>query len=127
MNIKQYSILIADDDQSNRRTIKELLSKAGFTIFEAENGRQAVEIISEKKVHISILDVEMPKLSGIEVIKTLKSLNAAVPSVLITGGICDHIMKNAFNVGAFTLLHKPLNAEALKIIIDKIITKYYES
>ena len=82
--IQPHGILIADDDPDFVKSIKELLTNSGYSVFVATNGREAVERILSNGIDVLILDLRMPVLNGLETYLELKKTGRAVPTIIIT-------------------------------------------
>ena len=61
-----YSILVTDDDPAMRETFREILEPVGFRTFLAESGEEAIDIVNRHDVHVALMDMHLPKLSGLE-------------------------------------------------------------
>ena len=81
-----FSILVVDDEDSVRELVKEMLSRDGYTIYEASNGQEAVDSFNEHPVDLILTDLVMPEKSGIDLIMQLKNENSQVKVVAISGG-----------------------------------------
>ncbi len=101
-------ILIIDDDAEFRRNVKDYFEDSGFTMIEAENGEKGLEIFRSEKPEVVINDLQLPGLSGLEVLKTITKEAVELPIVVISeaGGLDDVIQ--ALRVGAWDYLTKPI-------------------
>ena len=116
-------ILIADDERSIRVVLKKFLTSRGHEVLEAENGREALEILKKEPVDLVFLDLKMPKLSGLEVLKKVKD----IPVVVLTAyGTMDYTVK-AIELGAADYITKPFSFEEISEILKKLLTKREES
>lgn len=108
-------VLIADDSEPNREILSEFLQLEGYTVFCAENGEQALARLRSGEVDLGLLDVMMPRLSGFEVCKTLKSSpeTRLVPVVLVTGLAQSQDRVRGIECGADDFLSKPVVREEL--------------
>ena len=75
-----YTILVAEDDPQNRKLFRDILALRDYTVLEAENGREAVELARKHAPDLLLLDIQMPVLDGFEVVKILKQ-DAATASI----------------------------------------------
>jgi len=118
--IKMKKILIADDTLLVRKVLKDALSKSGYEVLEAENGRIAYDLAVEEKPDLVILDVMMPEFSGIETTKNIRSDQRInhIPIIISTGA---RNMLAEFNKSPDTaiqgFLEKPYKSE---MILHKI-------
>jgi two-component system response regulator AtoC len=113
------TILIVDDENLIRWSLKQELSKLGFTIFEAENLKQASLVIQEKEPDIMILDQVLPDGTGIDLLSNIKLQNSFMPVIMLTAIDRSQTAVQAMKLGAFDYVTKPVNFEELKVVIDK--------
>ena len=66
MTLERPSILITDDDPVARETLREIFEPVGFRTFLAESGEEAIDIVKEQDVHLALMDLHLPKISGLE-------------------------------------------------------------
>jgi len=116
-----YRILIADDSNDSRRALAALLDAAGFVVEQAEDGSDALNRLMEMRYALSLLDMHMPSLTGIEVITQIRSRGRRIPSILMTGHPSRAIEAAALEAGALALLRKPIPAEVLRITVQRIV------
>ena len=113
---KSGTILIADDHEASRVGLEGLLSLEGFHVVTADDGEKALVEFQRVQPDLLLLDVNMPKLSGIEVCRRLKSnpQTFLVPIVLITALTAIEDRVNGIEAGADDFLTKPLDFAVLK-------------
>lgn len=121
-----FNILIVDDSMSMRAVIKKIISLSGFKVdecFEAQNGKDALEILSKNWVDVILSDINMPEMNGIEMLKALKSdeLYKQIPVVFITTEGSKERMEEAIQAGASGFLKKPFLPEELRALLYQII------
>lgn len=104
-------VMIADDDAGMRSVMKKIVAKVdGFALVgEAENGEDALRLVEELKPNVVFLDVEMPKLTGIECAHAIQDMNPGI--IIIFATAHDAYMGDAFEVYAFDYLVKPFKVE----------------
>jgi DNA-binding response OmpR family regulator len=102
-------VLLVDDEQEFTSALSERLEIRGHAVRVADSGEEALEIAETEPPEVVVLDLKMPGLSGIEVLKRLKSMLPQVPVLLLTGyGSTEEGIKG-MQLGAFDYLLKPLN------------------
>ena len=113
-------ILIVDDEQMNIDAITLMLSNTNININSANNGLQALDKIKQNNYDVIISDVRMPKMSGLELLKSAKEISPKTEFIVITAysKISDAV--NAVKSGAFDYLEKPFSKEALEITLEKV-------
>jgi DNA-binding NtrC family response regulator len=119
--MKDYSILITDDEQSQRDILYGYLKKKGFTVFAAASGSEAVKIVNENSVDIILSDYKMPEMTGLELLPRVKKINPEINFVIITAYGTVETAVDAMKQGAFDYISKPVNLDELDLLIEKII------
>lgn len=111
-------VLIADDDPIIRLDLRQMLENLGYEVVgEAGDGREAVEIATELRPDLCILDVKMPVKDGIEAVKSLTQGNIA-PSILLTAYNDKELVERAKEAGVFAYLVKPFKPSDLPPAIE---------
>ena len=117
----KHTILVVDDEDALRQTICAELTDAGLNVDSANDGDKAIEIIKQKKFELVLLDVRMPTLNGIEVLKFI-SQNYPTTKVIMLTALDD--VKTALaakQYGAYNFVAKPYDLEDLLIIIHEAL------
>lgn len=104
-------ILVAEDDSQIRYSVCIMLRKAGCRITEADNGRAALSLILDAvkndNLDLLILDIEMPHMSGTELMNELKRRGISIPTVAVSGSIEKQLTAELLHLGCAGILHKP--------------------
>jgi CheY-like chemotaxis protein len=111
------SILITDDDAGFRETLREVIAPQGFRTLLAGDGQEALEIVHRQDVHLLLLDMHMPRLTGLETIERVKRFNAELPCILLSARADEQLIEQALRVQAFAVLPKPVSRQR---IIDSV-------
>ena len=115
-------ILIADDDPSILLLLKHILLAEGYSVLEASNGKEALELCSTNDVDLAILDFVMPDISGVEACKILNNQSTIAPPVLIITSLDDDVsIDKAFQSGATDYITKPINWSVFKNRVKRIV------
>jgi YesN/AraC family two-component response regulator len=119
--MKVMKIVIADDSSLLRERIISLLngSSKNLVIYEAENGKDALNIIRQKKPDLAILDIRMPEMSGIEVLKKIRELKIKTRICILTNYPYPQYRKKCFEEGADYFLDKNIDFLQIYEIISK--------
>ncbi|MBE6068105.1 MAG: EAL domain-containing protein [Clostridium lundense] len=126
---RNFSILVADDSKFMRYTMRNLLEEEGYTVIEAENGKQALELFLEQKPDIILMDYLMPDLNGINACAQLQGLpgGSSTPVIIITSIEDENSINLAFEAGATDYISKPINWAVLRKRISRLLyTRYTE-
>ncbi len=112
-------ILIVDDEKYMRIILSKVLRASGYKVLLAEDGYQALNLFSEFRPRVVLLDYKLPDIDGIEVLKRIKEINSNVAVIMLTahGNIQNAV--SAMKNGAFDYLAKPYNNDELIIIVQK--------
>lgn len=102
------TVLIADDEKDIRSALRIYLKPEGYTLLEAENGKQVLETVQKEKVDLVLLDIMMPVMDGIEAISRLREFSN-VPVILLTAKSEDTDKVMGLNIGADDYITKPFN------------------
>lgn len=119
--MKNYSILIIDDEKSQRDILSGFLSKKGYKVYTAESGTQGLKLVKEKIIDIILSDFKMPEMTGIEILEEVSLINPNIGFVIITAyGTVENAVK-AMRLGAIDYISKPVNLDELEILLNRII------
>jgi DNA-binding response OmpR family regulator len=120
-------VLIVDDEPNVRLVFRTALDAVGYTVTEAEDGPSALEWLAGSKADLVLLDLQMPGLGGMEVLRRLRDSGNDVPVVIVTahGSIPDAVQ--AMKLGAIDFLTKPLNPEPLRHVVASVISRHAEA
>ena len=115
------TVLIIDDEENIRKYLGQSLSKEGFAVEAAKYGKEGIHLLLQKHVDVVLLDLNLPDINGLEVLKELKRMD--IPSVVIIitayGDIGSAV--EAIKLGAYDYLTKPFEAGDIKIVINKAL------
>lgn len=118
MNAK---VLIVDDSGLARRMTKTLLEEIGCSVEEASEGSQALERFVLHQYDVVLLDVVMPGMNGLEVLKKLKELKPNAPVIMATSDIQRATREEAKAYGAAALINKPLRKDELESVLATVL------
>ena len=117
----QASVLIVDDEPLVRQTLSEWMRRKNFRVFEAEDGRQAMERIRTDEPDIVISDVVMPGMDGIQLLKEAKAGKADIPFLMISGFPSRSTALDIMKHGASDYLAKPFTPEELTRRVNRTL------
>jgi two-component system, NtrC family, response regulator AtoC len=112
-----YRILVADDHELIRETLKESLVDEGYRVTLAKNGKECLETVSSVEVDLILLDMKLPDMSGIDVLRRLREANPDIVVIMMTAYGDLESTKKALNLGAFDFIHKPVKTRTIMSII----------
>lgn len=123
MNISDVNILVVDDEAQIRKVIRLLLEKKGYTVTEAGDGEAAVRIASQGNVDLIIMDVMMPKMSGVEATAEIRK-SSVTPILFLTAKSLDGDKQAAYSSGGDDYLVKPFSAVELTMKVESLLRRY---
>ncbi len=126
MMLNSPSLLITDDDQAFRETLQEVLRPQGFRTVLAGDGEEALAIIQAEDVHVALLDMHMPKLTGLETLRRLKQFKSILPCILLSARLDEAIVQQAQQAQAFSVLAKPVTRRLLTATIRQALRHVYD-
>jgi len=118
--------LVVDDEKGVSEQLKEFLEKRGYKAFAATSGEKALELTKKEKPHIVILDIRMPGLSGIEVLREVKKLNHKTRVIMLTGYEDERTRSISQELGASAYMTKPYNFDEILKTARRLINEIYD-
>jgi DNA-binding NtrC family response regulator len=120
-----FKVLVVDDDADLRLSVSSALAEGHYRVDQAQDGEEAVNKVRSTQYDLVLLDVNMPKMSGIEALKEIKSHDPSIIVIVLTAfsNIRDAVA--ATKEGAYNYLEKPIKAENLVYLIDKALKAHH--
>ena len=118
-------ILIVEDEDMIREGISDYLTDCGYETIQAADGLDALEQFSNHQVALILLDIQMPKLNGLEVLSEIRK-SSQVPVLMLTAFQDEEYKMSAFAALADGYLEKPFSLSLLKVRVDAIFKRYYD-
>ena len=119
-------ILIVEDEDMIREGISDYLTDCGYETIEAGDGEEALEQFFNHQVDLVLLDIQMPKLNGLEVLSEIRK-SSQVPVLMLTAFQDEEYKMSAFAALADGYLEKPFSLSLLKVRVDAIFKRYYDT
>src|SRR4030042_146819 len=121
-------ILIVEDNPQNMRLIEMALSAESYTLLEATNGEEALEVAKKERPDLIIMDIQLPKMSGLEVTRKLREISefSRTPIIAITAYAMKGDKEKALDAGCNAYLSKPISARDLPNLIAKMLLQRQE-
>ncbi len=123
MKTYKTKILIADDDKNLRTMLVNELSTEELDVAGTESGKKALELLEKEEFDILLLDLDMPGMSGLEVLQKIKVLEISIEVIILTGHGTVQTAVEAMKLGAYDFLTKPFKIDELRAIIEKALEK----
>lgn len=125
MFVDSPSLLITDDDADFRSTLRDVFEPRGFRTILAGDGEEALEIVEREPVHLILLDMHMPRLTGLEAIRRVKQFHPVLPCILISAKLDEEITRAAMDADAYRVLSKPIGLRALTDVVTQALADVY--
>jgi two-component system, response regulator PdtaR len=122
---KPFSILITDDDSGSREALRDIVEPEGYRTLLASSGEEAIDIVRQERVHLALLDVHMPRLTGLETIQLVHQINEILPCILVTANATEDLLRQAFTVQAYSVIPKPVSKNVLLYTVVRALMKAY--
>ncbi len=114
------NIVIIDDSDMSRLSIRDILSKEGFSVVaDFKNPQEGIIFINSRKIDLVICDVVMPEMNGIEVTQELKSKSKGITVIMMSSLNEEHIIVDSISAGAVDFILKPFKKDHLLEIVNK--------
>ena len=117
--MKNGKILVADDNEINRETLKEILMEEGYDIKTVHDGREGIEAFLEDKYDLVITDLRMPNVDGLEFLKYIKDANRDNLVIMVTGHGTINSAVSSMKLGAFDFITKPVKDDLVKLSVNR--------
>ncbi len=118
------SLLITDDDRDFRETLRGVFEPR-FRTLVAGDGEEALDIVRREEVHLLLLDMHMPKLTGLETLKRVKLFKSRLPCILLSGALDDVLIRQAELAEAFSVLPKPISRQQITSTVEAALRRIY--
>ncbi len=119
----EEKILVVDDEQSMREFLDIMLKKEGYKVSLASNGEEVLKLIEKDIFDLVLLDIRMPKMDGIAVLKKIKATSPETVVIMITAYASADTAIKAMKEGAYDYITKPFKVEEIKLIIKNALEK----
>ena len=110
---ESLQVLLVDDDDSLSYSFKSILEAEGFQVTLAQTSKEALQILSEKKFDLYLIDILLPDINGDELVKIIRSSDNQTPIILITGYASFQDSINVLDLGIYEILLKPIGPKEL--------------
>lgn len=122
-----YSILIVEDNPTNRKVLQKILERAGHQCVMASDGESALDIIATQHFDAMVIDMNMPRLSGTEVVRFCRMMGGTVgktPIIVFSASVTQEARDESFAAGADAFIAKPIEVQKFLQTLDQLVTTY---
>lgn len=118
-----FNILVVEDSPNVRNLLYEILSRAGYNCYLAENGEDALLLMDSQQIDLAIVDIMMPKMDGYEFTRTLRAGKCNMPVLMLTAKISHEDKRKGFEAGTDDFLSKPFDKEELLWRVEALLRR----
>ena len=116
-------VLLIDDDESIRLMLSLVLAKDDYEVLPAEDGKKGIRLLSENRFDAVITDLDMPHVTGYDVIQTVRNQGQFIPIIVITGNYSRESEDKALGFGANECLKKPFDIDSIRSALSKAVSR----
>jgi CheY-like chemotaxis protein len=113
-------ILVIDDNAEARLLLKEILEGKGYVVFEAADGQEALEVLERTLIHLAVVDLDMPRVNGLEFTRRAKELYPQLPVIMVTAYSQFYSPADILSAGVDAFLQKPIDLNRLNKAIEQL-------
>jgi DNA-binding NtrC family response regulator len=117
-------VLIVDDEPIVRESIRDWLKEAGYEVYTAESGEEALSLVAKQDFGVIVIDVRLPGITGIKALTEVKQQKPQIKSIVITAYPSAELAAEAIKLGAVDYLVKPVNPDDLEKLIQSTLLEY---
>ena len=126
LNVEEHmshTILIVDDEKEIRNSLSGVLQDEGYDTLTASGGEDALRVVREDAVEVVLLDVALPDIDGMEVLRRVMELGPDVPVIMISGNATMDVAVESVKLGAYHFIEKPLSPEKVLLTIKRALER----
>lgn len=118
-----FHILVVDDNKNTRLLFKAVLEKENYTVFTAQNGEEALEVMDREHIDLAVLDIMMPKMDGYEFTKLLREGRNSLPILMVSAKQLPEDKRKGFLAGTDDYMTKPIDEEEMLLRIKALLRR----
>jgi len=118
-----FHILVVDDNKHTRRLFKAVLENENYTVFTAENGKDALRVMDEEHIDLVVLDIMMPEMDGYEFTRILREEQNNLPILMVSAKQLPEDKKKGFLVGTDDYMTKPVDEDEMLLRIKALLRR----
>lgn len=118
-------LLITDDDDALRQSLGEAMQRHGFQVMLAADGQEALEVVQSMEIHLALVDVHMPRISGLQLIERLRYSDVQLPCILMSAALDETIRHEAELMHVFRVIGKPFRLAEISQTVRQGLAEHY--
>lgn len=116
-------ILVVDDDRDTCWLLSQILGEEGYKVATSRDGIRAIRIAKKERPNLVLLDLEIPGINGVEILRRLRRFNKDVPVIVISADMDERLLEEALKLGIFAYIPKMFKLEELLITVKKAMKR----
>lgn len=117
------TVLIVEDDPFVHESLREIVRDAGHIDIGARDGKEAINRLNDRSIDLMLLDMALPRVHGMEVLRYAVDTHPGLPVVIITGEGCITLAVEAIQLGAYDFLEKPIDLRRIQVTVRNALEK----
>jgi CheY-like chemotaxis protein len=132
-NNHRLTVLLANEQEGWHQTVRQLLEPQGVQTVSARSGREALNLLESRPIHVAVLDAQMPQLGGLQVMKLMREMQErrgtvnVPPAILLANQLTTHLLHDALSMHVFSVLSKPVDFNVLLDTLARVLRRHYEN
>jgi DNA-binding NtrC family response regulator len=122
----RFTVLLANEQEGWHQTVRQLLEPQGVQTISARSGREALNLIEKRPIHVAVLDQQMQGLGGLQVVRLMREMDQAPPAILLATELTTHLLHEALGMHVFSVLSKPVDFNVLLDTLARVMRRHYE-
>lgn len=122
----RFTVLLANEQESWHRTVRQLLEPQGVETISARTGREAIQMLESRTVHVAVLDQVMPQVGGLQIIKLMRDVRPTTQAILLATQLSNALLHEALGMKVFSVLAKPVDFNVLLDTLARVLKRYHE-
>ncbi|BBO15792.1 two-component response regulator [Candidatus Brocadia pituitae] len=117
------NVMVVEDNEKNRKLVRVVLKSKGYNVIEATTGEEALNILKNQKPNIILMDIQLPGIDGLTLIKRIKAdaMTKEIPIIAVTAYAMKGDEQKILDTGCEAYMSKPINTQELPLTIEKYI------
>src|SRR5688572_19399571 len=119
----RFTVLLANETEGWHQTVRHLLEPQGVATVSARSGREVLDVLQARPVHVVVLDQQMPQLGGLQVVKLMRETRRVPqpPTILLANQLTTHLLHEALGMHVFSVLSKPVDFNLLLDTLARVM------
>lgn len=126
LHTNRFTVLLANEQEGWHQTVRQLLMPQGVQTVSAHSGREALNLIESRPIHVAVLDHQMHGLGGMQVVRLMREMENAPPAILLAAELTNHLLHEAIGNRVFSVLSKPVDFNLLLDTLARVMKRHYE-